>query len=86
MDPGERAGPIVVHTDSQYAIGVLQKGWKAKANQDLVARTKKLVAARSARLVYVPGHAGVPLNERADELARQAVIVRGNRERRVKLP
>jgi ribonuclease HI len=25
------------------------------------------------RLVYVPGHAGVPLNERADELARQAV-------------
>jgi ribonuclease HI len=67
------AGPIVVHTDSQYAIGVLQKGWKAKANQDLVARTKKLVAGRNARLVYVPGHAGVPLNERADELARQAV-------------
>jgi ribonuclease HI len=65
--------PIVVHTDSQYAIGVLQKGWKAKANQDLVARTKKLVAERKARLVYVPGHSGVPLNERADELARQAV-------------
>lgn len=67
------AGPIVVHTDSQYAIGVLQKGWKAKANQDLVARTKKLVAARNVVLRYVPGHAGVPLNERADELARQAV-------------
>jgi ribonuclease HI len=33
--------PIVVHTDSQYAIGVLQKGWKAKANQELVARTKR---------------------------------------------
>jgi ribonuclease HI len=65
--------PIVVHTDSQYAIGVLQKGWKAKANQDLVARTKKLVASRNVRLVYVPGHSGVPLNERADELARQAV-------------
>ncbi|MGH7435995.1 MAG: ribonuclease HI [Polyangiaceae bacterium] len=67
------AGPIVVHTDSQYAIGVLQKGWKAKANQDLVARAKKLVADRKVRLVYVPGHSGVPLNERADELARQAV-------------
>lgn len=65
--------PIVVHTDSQYAIGVLQKGWKAKVNQELIARTKKLVAARGAKLVYVPGHSGVPLNERADELAREAV-------------
>jgi ribonuclease HI len=67
------AGAIVVHTDSQYAIGVLQKGWKAKVNQELVAKAKRLVAARGARLVYVPGHSGVPLNERADELAREAV-------------
>jgi ribonuclease HI len=66
-------GPLVVHTDSQYAIGVLQKGWKAKVNQELVAKTKKLVAARGALLKYVPGHSGVPLNERADELAREAV-------------
>ncbi len=68
------AGAIVVHTDSQYAIGVLQKGWKAKVNQELVAKAKRLVAARGARLVYVPGHSGVPLNERADELAREAVM------------
>jgi ribonuclease HI len=67
------ARAIVVHTDSQYAIGVLQKGWKAKANRELVARTKKLVHARGAKLVYVPGHRGVALNERADELAREAV-------------
>lgn len=67
---------IVVHTDSQYAIGVLQKGWKAKANQELVLRTKREVEARRARLVYVPGHQGVPLNERADELAREAIRTR----------
>jgi ribonuclease HI len=66
------ASPILVHTDSQYSIGVLQKGWKAKVNQELVAAAKKVVADRRARLVYVPGHSGVPLNERADELARQA--------------
>jgi ribonuclease HI len=70
--PGQ-ARTIVVHTDSQYAIGVLQKGWKAKANQDLVARTRRLVEERGARLVYVPGHQGVALNERADELAREAI-------------
>ena len=69
------APAIVVHTDSQYAIGVLQKGWKAKANGELVARTRSVVAERRAKLVYVPGHAGVPLNERADELAREAIQV-----------
>ncbi len=64
----------VVHTDSQYAIGVLTKGWKAKANQELVASVKSALATRTDwRIVYVPGHAGVPLNERADELAREAV-------------
>jgi ribonuclease HI len=70
---------VVVRTDSQYAIGVLQKGWKAKANQELVAKAKEAVRARHARLVYVPGHQGVALNERADQLAREAVQTRRSR-------
>ena len=70
----------VVHTDSQYAIGVLTKGWKAKANKELIAGVKVALARRSGwRIVYVPGHAGVPLNERADELAREAVRTRTSR-------
>jgi ribonuclease HI len=77
------AGPPVVHTDSQYAIGVLQKGWKAKANGELVAKAKRAVEERRARLVYVPGHAGVPLNERADALAREAITTRSKRAIRV---
>jgi ribonuclease HI len=73
------ARSVVVRTDSQYAIGVLQKGWKAKANQELVARTKEVVGARRARLVYVPGHQGVAMNERADQLAREAVLTHRSR-------
>jgi ribonuclease HI len=70
----------VVHTDSQYAIGVLTKGWKAKANQELIAAVKVALSRRQGwRLVYVPGHSGVPLNERADELAREAVRARASR-------
>lgn len=70
----------VVHTDSQYSIGVLTKGWKAKANQELIASVKSALATRRGwRLQYVPGHAGVPLNERADELAREAVQRRASR-------
>src|SRR5580658_907507 len=72
------APTIVVHTDSQYSIGVLQKGWKAKANQELVRLAKAKVSARHAKLVYVPGHRGVLLNERADELARRAVESRAS--------
>jgi ribonuclease HI len=63
-----RERPIQIHTDSQYAIGVLSKGWKAKANGELIATIRAELA-----------HAGVPLNERADELARQAVANRGPR-------
>lgn len=71
------AQSVLVHTDSQYAIGVLQKGWKPKANQELIAAIKeRMKAFKALRLVYVPGHAGVPLNERADALARAAVSAR----------
>lgn len=76
------AGPIVVHTDSKYSIGVLSKGWKARVNQELIARTKRLVQDRSAQLRYVPGHEGVALNERADELARAAITTRQSRPAR----
>lgn len=68
------APSILVHTDSKYSIGVLTQGWKAKVNQELIAKTKALLAKRpQARLVYVKGHAGIPMNERADELAREAI-------------
>jgi ribonuclease HI len=71
---GDRERPLRVYSDSSYAIGLLDKGWKAKANQELVARIRKVVA-QSPRLAFVKvsGHAGVPENERCDELARMAI-------------
>jgi ribonuclease HI len=70
--PPERT--VVLHSDSSYALGLLGKGWKAKANQELVEHMRKLAARfRDLRLVKVAGHAGVVENERCDELARQAV-------------
>jgi ribonuclease HI len=78
VDGGADKGrPIHVYSDSGYSIGVLSKGWKAKANQELVARVRALLARHPAvRLVKVPGHAGVPENERCDELARTAITSR----------
>jgi ribonuclease HI len=74
LEPAERKAPVAIHTDSSYAIGVLSQNWKAKANQELIARIKdRLGAFPHARFVKVAGHAGVPENERCDELARQAI-------------
>lgn len=68
---------IEIRTDSSYAIGVLTKGWKAKANPELVAKTKvALGKLPSFKLTYVPGHAGVHGNELADALAVAAVQAR----------
>ncbi|MCK6504484.1 reverse transcriptase-like protein [Myxococcota bacterium] len=66
-------GPVHVLTDSQYSKGVLAQGWKAKANQELVAQVKARVARRKAKLHWIAGHVGIPENERADALANQGV-------------
>jgi len=71
-DPVRRK--VVVHTDSQYVIGVLVRGWKARANQDLIAQLREHLS-RLPQVVWhwVRGHEGVELNERCDALAREAI-------------
>lgn len=65
---------IVVFTDSQYALGVLTKGWKAKANVELIAGIKSALRPwKRLRVEWVAGHVGIAENERADALARMGV-------------
>lgn len=65
---------IFVHTDSSYSIGVLTKNWKAKANKELIGEIRQLVGTfPHLYFIKVKGHAGIPDNEAADELARLAV-------------
>jgi ribonuclease HI len=73
----DRARPVYVYSDSQYSIGLLTKPWKAKKNIELVAELRDLVRQFSQlKFVKVAGHSGIPLNERTDELARDAVVRR----------
>ena len=66
--------PVIVFTDSAYALGLLTKGWKAKQNQELVADIRELVSSfKQIRFVKVKGHAGHPENERADQLAVESI-------------
>lgn len=66
---------VRVHTDSEYAIGCLTKGWKVRANKEMVDEVRSL-ASECARFEMrkVAGHSGVPANERADELAVRAAL------------
>jgi len=63
---------ITIHADSEYAIGVLSKGWKPKANTNLVLEIKGLLAKHTVRFEWIKGHAGTEHNERADKLAEEA--------------
>lgn len=80
--------PVVVqlHTDSVYVKnGVTQwlprwkaRGWrtadnKPVANEDLWRRLEAAAAPHRIDWRWVKGHAGDPMNERADALARAAI-------------
>ena len=69
-----RALPVRIYSDSAYAIGVLSKNWKAKANVDLIAQVRALLALfANVTFVKVRGHSGVAENERCDALATGAI-------------
>lgn len=62
---------VDIYTDSQYVAGQLN-GQRTRANHDLVAAMRQLVAGLAAyRVIKVDGHAGDEGNERCDLLARQ---------------
>lgn len=66
--------PVALFTDSTYAAGVLTKGWKAKANFELISGIKAALRPwRNLSIEWVAGHVGVADNERADILARKGV-------------
>lgn len=70
----DRARTVYLYSDSTYVLGLLGKGWKARANRQLVQELRALADRfTDLRMVKVPAHAGVAENERADELARKAI-------------
>jgi ribonuclease HI len=76
----------IVHTDSQYVKNGLtqwihgwkKNGWRTAArepvkNVDLWQRLDAAARAHTVDWKWVKGHAGDPMNERADALARNAI-------------
>ena len=77
---------VTIHSDSQYVVNGIEKGWAAtwrrkgwiKAdkqralNPDLWERLLNLCALHDVRFVWVRGHSGDVENERCDVLAKEA--------------
>jgi ribonuclease HI len=81
-----RACAVDLHTDSQYLRGGVtgwinnwkRNGWrtadkKPVKNEDLWRRLDEAATRHEIAWKWVKGHAGDPMNERADQLARQGM-------------
>lgn len=76
--------PIEIYSDSAYLVNCMHQQWYVRwerngwknvkkqpvENQDLWMRLLELLDERDVKFKKVQGHAGVEMNERADELAR----------------
>ena len=61
---------------TKWIMGWKKNGWKTAAkkpvaNQDLWIRLDDAVGAHNVTWAWVKGHAGHPMNERCDDMARQ---------------
>lgn len=72
---------VTIYSDSKYVVDSIEKKWvfgwvkknfKDKANPDLWKRFLKVYPKHNVKMVWVKGHAGIPENERCDQLATEA--------------
>jgi ribonuclease HI len=88
---------ITIHTDSQYVekgmtewiIRWKANGWKASdrkpvRNMDLWLKLDKLASELPITWQWVESHAGIPLNERCDDMTHEAIEKLLSRPPRVK--
>lgn len=77
--------PILIYSDSNYAIGVLSGEKNASKNKELVAQTRdELAKCPKLHLLKVKAHIGITHNEHVDQLVALARDSKTSGERRSK--
>jgi ribonuclease HI len=76
---------VTIYSDSKYVVDAVEKKWvfgwqktgfKKKKNQDLWERFLKIYPKHHVRFVWVRGHSDVRENERCDQLAVEASMLK----------
>ena len=74
---------VTIYSDSKYVVDAVEKRWvfnwvktrfKGKKNQDLWMRFLAIYPKHNVKFVWVKGHANIPGNEIADQLAVDAAL------------
>lgn len=79
---------VNLYSDSRYLVDAIEKGWVERwrknnwmrtktekaSNVDLWERLAEQLARHSVKFIWVKGHADNELNERCDQLARDAIL------------
>lgn len=77
----EEGKDVLIYSDSKYVVEAVEQGWiwgwqkkgfKGKKNPDLWRLFIDVYKKHKVKFKWVKGHAGVPENERCDELAVMA--------------
>lgn len=72
---------VKLYSDSEYVVNAINKGWvhnwikkrwKKVKNPDLWQQLVELTGKHQVQFIWVKGHAGIPGNERCDQLAVEA--------------
>ncbi len=67
---------VLIHTDSQYAVGGFSGKWKLKANTDIWHTLMELAKGRDITLEHIP-RCSTPEHVAVDAAAKQAMYVGG---------
>jgi ribonuclease HI len=76
---------VTIYSDSKYVVDAVEKKWvfgwqktgfKKKKNQDLWERFLKIYPKHHVRFVWVRGHSDIRENERCDQLAVEASMMK----------
>ena len=66
--------PVEIYSDSQYVVNTINLNWNKKANQDLWEELYNYIGkVKDIKFIKVKGHSDNVYNNRADQLANEAM-------------
>jgi ribonuclease HI len=77
--------PMIIHSDSQWAVRVILREYRAKVHLELIQEIRQLMDTLvDVKIVWVRGHSGQAYNELVDRMANLATYDERTRGRGIR--